>query len=80
MQVFSYKTQFQIVIASMALHNYIRRKSEQDMTFTEFDRHSNCVPHYIFCDVIPCSQKYEGNKPLQMNYIHDGIALSLMEQ
>jgi hypothetical protein len=40
----------------MALFNSIRRRSEQDMTFTEFDYHPNFVSYDIFSDVVPRSQ------------------------
>jgi len=48
MSIFSYKIQVQIVVASIALHNYIRR----NVAFTEFDRHPNIIPHDIFSDVV----------------------------
>jgi hypothetical protein len=31
--VYLYKTQVEIVVASMALHNYIRRRSQDDVVF-----------------------------------------------
>jgi hypothetical protein len=33
MPAYPYKTQVEIVVASMALHNYIRRKSQDDAVF-----------------------------------------------
>ena len=33
MHVYPYKTQVEIVVASMALHNYIRRRSHDDIAF-----------------------------------------------
>jgi hypothetical protein len=33
MFVYLYKTQVEIVVASMALHNYIRRRSQDDVVF-----------------------------------------------
>ena len=77
---FSYKTHVQIVIASMTLYNYIRRKSEQDEVFTEFDHHSNFVSRDIFNDVVPHLQIYRGNKPSRMNYICDEITSNLIGQ
>jgi hypothetical protein len=56
--VFPYKTQVQIVVASMALHNYIRRKSIQDVAFNEFDRHPDFVPADTLTDVVPQSQTH----------------------
>jgi hypothetical protein len=47
--------------------------------FTEFINLSNFMPRDFFCDIVPHSQTYEGNKPLHMNY-RDGIASSLIEE
>ena len=38
-------TQRNIVIATMALHNYIRSKALDDPAFTIFDKNPNFVPH-----------------------------------
>jgi hypothetical protein len=43
----------------MALHNYIRRKSEHDVAFTEFDCHPRFVLGDILTDVVPHSQTHE---------------------
>jgi len=53
MLVFLYKTQVQIVVVSMAFHNYIRRKSIQDVAFNEFEQHLDFIPHYVLRDVVP---------------------------
>jgi len=36
----------------MTLHNYIRRRSHDDVAFTEFDCKSNFVPNDILLDVV----------------------------
>jgi len=38
------------------------------------------MPRDFFCDIVPHSQTYEGNKPLHMDYIRDRIASSLIEE
>jgi hypothetical protein len=58
MLVFPYKTQVHIFMTSMALHNYIRRKSEHEAAFTEFDCHPKFVLRGILTDVVPHSQKH----------------------
>ena len=58
MLVFPYKTQDQIVIVSITLHNYIRRKLIQDVAFNDFDRHLHFVPEDILTDVVPRSQAH----------------------
>lgn len=40
----------------MALHNYIRWKSIQDVAFNEFDRHPDFGPVDILTDMITQSQ------------------------
>ena len=52
MSIFSYKTHVQIIVTSMTLYNYIRRKSKQDVTFIEFDHHPNFVSRDIISDEI----------------------------
>jgi len=52
MHVFPYKTQVQIVVALRVLHNYIRRKSIQDVAFNEFDCHLDFVLDDFLTDVV----------------------------
>jgi hypothetical protein len=80
MPEFPYKSQVKIVVASMALHNYIRRKSGQDVAFNKFDSHPDFVPPDIFPDVVPQSQRTGHQSASRMDYIRDGIANSLMGQ
>jgi hypothetical protein len=44
----------------MTLHNYIRRKSQEDVAFTEYDRNPNFIPDDFLADVISRSQS-QGN-------------------
>ncbi|XP_073266376.1 uncharacterized protein [Populus alba] len=69
-----------IVVASMALHNYIRRKSRQDVAFNNFDNHPDFVPQDIFPDVVPQSQTSSHQRASGMDDIRDGIANCLMGQ
>jgi hypothetical protein len=39
----------------MALYNYIRRRSHDDVAFAEFDRNLNFIPNYFLADVA-CSE------------------------
>jgi hypothetical protein len=56
MPEFPYESQVKIVVASMAMHNYIRRKSSQDVAFNKFDSHPDFVPPDTFPDVVTQSQ------------------------
>jgi len=76
MSSFNYKAQVQIIVASMAIHNYIRRTSMQDMAFIEFDRHPNFMPDDFLTDVTPHSQIQRHHRPSRMDYVHDGIVES----
>jgi len=80
MHVFPNKTQVQIVVALMALHNYIRRKSIQDVAFNEFDSHPDFVLDDILTDVVPLSQTRRHQRASRMDYVRDGIAASLIRQ
>jgi hypothetical protein len=53
MLVFPCKTLVQIVAASMALHNYIRRKSVQDAAFNVFERHPDLCLRIFLRDILP---------------------------
>jgi len=46
----------QIIVASIVLYNYIRRKLQEDFAFIEYDRNLNFIPDDILADVFPCSQ------------------------
>jgi uncharacterized protein YehS (DUF1456 family) len=76
--VFPYKTQVQIVVASMALHNYIRRKSIQDVAFNKFDRHPDFVLAHTLTGMVTQTRGYQ--RAPRMDYVRDGIATSLMGQ
>ncbi|KAG5235433.1 protein ALP [Salix suchowensis] len=67
-----------IVVASMALHNYIRRRSQDDITFAEYDRNPNFVPEDILPDVVPRSNSQRSQTRSRMDLVRDGIASSLM--
>ena len=62
----------------MTLHNYIRRKSQEDVAFTEYDRNPHFIPDDFLADVVSRSQSQGNHRPSQMNYVRDGIADSLM--
>jgi len=80
MHVYPYKTQVEIVVASMALHNYIRRRSHDDVAFAEFDRNPNFVPDDILLDVVAHLESHDTSRSSRMDFVHDGIADSLIEQ
>jgi hypothetical protein len=55
MSLFNYNAQVQIVVASMTIHNYIKRTSLQDVAFMEFDRYPDFVPEDFLTNVAPYS-------------------------
>jgi len=63
----------------MTLHNYIRRRSHDDVAFVEFDRNFNFVPDDILPDIIARSISHVNCSPCRMNFVRDGIANNLME-
>jgi hypothetical protein len=44
MHAYPYKTQVEIVVVSMTLYNYIRRRSQDDEVFAEYDHNPNFIP------------------------------------
>jgi len=63
----------------MALHNYIKRRSHDDVAFAEFDCNPNFVPGDILLDAIACSESHENCSSCRIDFVRDGIADSLME-
>jgi len=63
----------------MTLHNYIRRRSHNDITFVEFNRNPNFIPNNILHDVVARSKNHGNCNPYRMNFIRDRITDSLME-
>jgi hypothetical protein len=80
MPSFPYKVQVQIVVASIALHGYYRRKSQEDIAFREFDRHPDFVLDDFLTGVFPWSQTHGNHGPSRMDFVQDEIAASLMRQ
>jgi hypothetical protein len=80
MPAYPYKTQVEIVVASMALHNYIRRRSQDDEVFSEYDRNPNLIPDDFLPDIVQVSAVQGSQRPSRMDFVRDGIANSLMEQ
>lgn len=59
MPSFPYEVQVQIVVTSMTLHNYIKRKSYEDVTFKKFCRHLNFIPGDFLTNVFLHSQTHK---------------------
>ncbi|KAF2287475.1 hypothetical protein GH714_000802 [Hevea brasiliensis] len=80
MPPYSFYVQRDIVVVSMALHNYIRRKALADPAFERLDKSPNFIPPDIFRDVddIQAEESSQESGALQMNALRDQIACSLM--
>jgi hypothetical protein len=64
----------------MALHNYIRMRSHDDVTFVKFDRNPNFVPDDILPDVVARSGSHGNCSLCRMDFVRDRIVDSLIEQ
>ena len=64
----------------MALYNYIKKISLDDIVFTQFDHNLDFVANGILPDVIAHSRNHKNYNPCRMNFIYDRIAYGLMEQ
>jgi hypothetical protein len=80
MHAYLYKTQVEIEVASMTLHNNIRRRSQDDAVFSEYDRNPNLIPDAFLPDIVPRSAVQVSQRPSHMDFVRDGITNSLMEQ
>jgi hypothetical protein len=58
----------------------IRRRSLDDIAFTEFDRNLNFVLDDILHDVVARLRNQENCSPCRMDFVRDEIVDSLMEQ
>jgi len=80
MPAYPYKIQVEIVVASMTLHNYIRRRSQDDAVFSEYDRNPNFILDDFLPNIVHCSAVQGSQRPSRMDFVRDEIANSLMEQ
>jgi hypothetical protein len=55
MPTYPYKMHVEIVVASMTPHNYIRRRSQDDAVFSEYDRNPNLILDDFLPDIVPRS-------------------------
>ena len=58
----------------------IRKRSLDDVAFAEFDRNHNFVPDDILPDVVARLRNQENCSPCRMDFVHDEIGDSLVEQ
>ena len=64
----------------MTLHNYISRRSYDDVTFKEFNRNPNFVSNDILPNVVIRSGSHGNYSFCRMDFARDGIVNNLMEQ
>ena len=64
----------------MAPHNYIKRRSYDDVAFAEFDCNPNFVRDDILPDVVARKENHENYCPCLMDFVRDRIVDSLMKQ
>jgi len=64
----------------MTLHNYIKRRSHNNIAFAEFDCNPNFIPDDILPDVVARSGSHENYSLCRMDFVRDEIADSLMKQ
>ncbi|XP_011015239.1 PREDICTED: uncharacterized protein LOC105118883, partial [Populus euphratica] len=65
---YPYKTQVEIVVTSMALHNYIRRRSQDDAVFSEYDRNPNLIPDDFLPDIVQALVIQGSQRPSRMDF------------
>jgi hypothetical protein len=80
MLVYPYKTQVYIVVVSMTLHNYIRKRLQGDVAFAKYNCNSNFVPDDFLPDVVAHSDSQGSQRPSCMDFVCNEIANSLIGQ
>jgi hypothetical protein len=50
-----------IIVASMTLHNHIKRKSQENVAFIEYNIKSNFILDDILVGVVQCSQSQDNS-------------------
>ncbi|XP_050363297.1 uncharacterized protein LOC126782157 [Argentina anserina] len=78
MQGYAIERQVKIVIATMALHNYIRRHASRDKDFTQFGEGSRNMSNSMMDMDNDAQEEYHGHGAQEMDAIRNGIAQSLM--
>jgi hypothetical protein len=63
----------------MTLHNYIRRRSHDDVLFVEFDRNLNFIPSDILYDIVAYSGNHGNSSLCWMNIVRDRITNNLIK-
>jgi hypothetical protein len=66
--VYPYKTQVEIVVVSMVLHNYIRRISQDDAFFSEYDRNPNLISDDFLPDIVQALAVQGSQRPSRMDF------------
>ena len=77
MPKFSVQTQIDVIIATFALHNYIRNNSQEDMMFTVMEENPNYIPRDELHDVHSHETNNENNSERasnEMKQIRNDIA------
>ena len=80
MPSYQYKMQVQIVVASMALHNFIRKRSQHDVDFLQNNCNPNYIPDEVLLDIIAQNNSQGLQRPSRMNIVRDNIANSLINK
>ena len=62
----------------MTLHNYIRRKSQDDVVFVEYDRNPDYIPDDFLPNIVACENSLSLQTSSCMDIVRDDIANSLM--
>ena len=72
--------QSQIIVACMALHNFVRMSGIVDRDFDRRDRDENYVPPEASCSQPRTSQTPARDESTMMNAFCDSIALGLLNR
>jgi len=66
---YPYKTQVEIAVASMTLHDYTKRRLQDDVVFTEYDHNPTFILNGFLLDIVARSDCQESQRPSYMDFV-----------
>jgi len=66
---YPYKTQVEITVASMTLHDHTKRRLQDDVVFAEYDRNPNFILDDFLLDIVARTDCQESQRPSHMDFV-----------
>jgi hypothetical protein len=66
---YPYKTQVEIAVASLTLHDYTKRRLQDDVVFAEYDRNPNFILDDFLLDIVARTDCQGSQRPSHMDFV-----------